>query len=206
MALVAWRLGDYAYSQQQFVHCLALRDAVGDQRLSAYNLRAYVRLLVTMGNLVEAERLISGSVLVSQAFPDRVFAGFADVTLGHLDVAAGRHVSARQRFTHSLAIARSTGNFQMQQEALLGLGATNLAMGQIVAAQQQYEESMTALRRLGIERSFCWATAFIGMGKATLLLNDQAQAEAYFAAALAAPGCSAWDADEATAKLAQMRA
>lgn len=92
----------------------------------------------------------------------------------------------------------------MRQESLLGLGATNLAMGQIDIAQQLYGESMAELRRLGIEHSFYWAEALVGMGKAALLHNDQVEAEPYFTAALASPGCSAWNAEEASASLAKL--
>jgi tetratricopeptide (TPR) repeat protein len=176
---------------------------MGEQHFKAHNLRAYARLLVTLGEATEAERVAQESLQLSQSFHDRIFAGFAAITLGGLDLAAGRCDPARQRFAAGLAIAHETGNFQMLQEALLGLGAVELALGQADAAQRCYVESAAALTRLGIERSFYWAAIYVGLGQAALAFGEQAQAEAHFQAALAIPGCSAWDAERAAAGLAQ---
>ena len=65
---------------------------------------------------------------------------------------------------------------------------------------------MAALRRLSLERSFYWAASYVGLGQAALARGEPAQAEAHFRAALATSGCSAWDAGQATAGLAQLHA
>ena len=129
---------------------------------------------------------------------------FSELTLGQIELDAGRCMPAGEHCWRSLALALETGQHRLHIRSLVALARIERLLGHPAAARRRLEEAVSACIQSEIPHSNHLATVALELGHVAGAEQDWPQARQRYAEALAAQGHSAAEAQDALAGLAEV--
>ena len=204
LAMLAWVAGHYHVAQQRLHRALALRDQIGEQRYRAFNLGLRARICLTTGEYAQAEAATRTGLRLSATFDDQIGMAVGHLALGRVEAAVGHCAQARVHFQHSEAAGRESGYHRLLMESLTELGNLELSLGHPDEAKARFEEAMKVFVTLGAAHSNSLVGVILGLGWAALALHDLQVARRMFLQVPPMSGCTAWEALDAAAGLAEV--
>ncbi len=200
-----WHQANYAEAETLWQRAIALREEMGEQRFCAFNLDEYGRMCITQGKVAAAVDLARRGLALSEAFGDQIGAAFGRLTLGMAMAAQGQWAVAATYLQQSLAMGRQSGHRFLHVYSAVHLGRVLLAGSDTAAAQVHFEEAFDAATRNGGVPYLHLATVLNSLGLAAQARGDWSLAAQYHRQALQqAPGCPAWEVQDAWYGLAQV--
>ena len=148
--------------------------------------------------------LAQSALTLSQSFDDRVSAACSELTLGQIELDAGRCTPAGEHCRRSLAVALETGEHPLHIRSLVALARIERLLGHPAAARRRLEEAVSACTQPEIAHSNQLAAVALELGHVAGAEQDWLQARQRYAEALAAKGHSAAEAQDALAGLAEV--
>ena len=206
LARCDWFQANYHEAEAGWQQAIALREEMGEQRFCAFNLYEYARTSITMGKDTGAADLARRGLALSQAFSDQIGIAFGQMTLGMAMAAQGQWAVAAAYLQQGLVVGRQSGNRALHVHAATHLGRVLLAKGNGDRAQLHFEEALDAAIRNGGVPYVHLAMVLNSLGLAAQARGEWDLAEQYHWQALQqAPGCPAWEVQDAWFGLAQVR-
>jgi predicted ATPase/DNA-binding SARP family transcriptional activator len=201
---VAYLFGDYPAALVHFERADSLRQAMGEQRFRAGNLRGVATVLRVTGAYEQALAVAHSALTLSQSLEDRLSAAYAELVLGQIEADAGRYLLAAEHCGRSLALAQETGEHVLLMRSLAELARVELAWGRPCAARERLEEAIAAFVQLGEPHSNHLAAVYIGFGQVACVEGDWPQARQMLRQALTTSGCGTWETLAAIAAMAEV--
>ena len=197
-------LGDYATACTEGAAANSLNDAMGERRFKALSLHNIAAVLRLGGDYEPALAAAHNALTLSQSFQDRIGVAFSELTLGQIEIDAGRCTPAGEHCRRSLAVALETGQHRLHIRSLVALARIERLLGHPAAARRRLEEAVSACTQPEIPHSNHLAAVALELGHVAGAEQDWPQARQRYAEALAAKGHSAAEAQDALAGLAEV--
>jgi tetratricopeptide (TPR) repeat protein len=206
LAYVAWALGEYAQSEEDFARCMAIRDASGEKRWKGMHLASYAQLVQTAGDYTRGEELAREGLRLSETCGDRLGTALGQLAVGGVLAAQGRYEPARRHLFISLETGRHTGRLDLVMRSLCELGRIDLAQGKPADARHRFEDALAAFEQTGVEHHNALAGVWLGLGWTALAESNLSEAQTKFRKTLGSRGRTAAQAMEGIAGLAEAAA
>ncbi len=200
----AQNLGDYPAALGYYERADSLREALGEQRYKAINLRSVASVLRLTGAYEQALSIAHGALTLSQNLEDRISAAYAELVVGQIEVNVGRYLLAAEHCRRSLAVAVESGDHMLLMRSLVELARIDLAQGRPDAARQRLDEAIAAFVQLGEPHSNHLAVVYIGLGQVACAEQNWPQARQMLGQALTTAGRSVWETLAAIAAMAEV--
>ncbi len=184
-------LGDYKTAWTHSEAAIKLNDQIGERRFKARNLLETAALLGLSGDYTQALAIAQSALALSQSFQDRIHAAHGELTIGQIQIDAGRCSEAGEHCQRSLATALETGEHPLHIRSLVALAHIERLAGDLAAARRRLEEAARACVQPGITHSNHLAAVSLEFGHVASAENDWPQARRFYAETAAAKGCSA---------------
>lgn len=197
-------LGDYPTALGYYRRADSLREALGEQRYKAINLRSVASLLRLTGAHEQALTAAHGALTLSQSLDDRLSTAYAELVAGQIEADAGRYRLAAEHCGRSLSVAVETGEHRMLMRSLVELARVDLGCGHPGAARRRLEEAIAAFVQLGEPHSNHLAAVYIGLGQVACAEEKWPQARQMLCQALTTSGRSVWETLAAIAAMAEV--
>jgi tetratricopeptide (TPR) repeat protein len=149
LAAVFGERGDNEGAIPYALESLNLARVLSYRRREGIELANTGEMLVSLGQLAEAETHLSDALAIFVEIEDRACEGDCRVNLGRLLLASNRPVEAIAMLERGREICEATGRREYVGLALLAIGDARLAQGALDVARQAYERARATLREIG---------------------------------------------------------
>jgi predicted ATPase/DNA-binding SARP family transcriptional activator len=203
VASAARLTGDYPTSWAHIKAACALSEEMGEERFRATDLTDMAVLLQLQGDYDEARVMAQRGLALSQGFDDVLSIATGELTLGQIEIDAGRLTLAGEHCRRSLAVAQETGVLWLHMGSLAALARIERLLGRHAAARRHLEEALSACTQPGITHTNFLPTTLVEMGHLACAEHDWPQARQHFSEALAMKGLDAAEMQDALTGLAE---
>jgi len=175
-AVLAYFQGDYPATRALNEQCLAMRQALGDQKGIASSLINLGNVAIEQGDYGAARALFEKSLAIRRQLNDLWGIAASLNNLGNVALDQSQCSEARALYEECLQIARELGDKRSVAMALNNLGSVAVQEGDFRRARPPLEESLAIRRELGDQRGI--AIALCNLGEATCGTGDCKSARA----------------------------
>lgn len=204
ICVTARLMGDYKSAWTHSEAANDLCDAMGERRFKARNLHEKANLLRLRGDYEQARTVAQSALALSHSFADRITATFGELTLGEIELAAGRTLLAGELCRRSLAVAEETGHHRMHVRSLVALSEVDRVLGQLAAGRNRLADALRACAQPGIIPSVHLVAVTLAQGHLACAEHDWTRARQLYTETLATKGCTAAETQEARTGLAEV--
>lgn len=197
-------LGNYPTSWEHIKAACKLSEEMGEERFRATDLTDMAVLLQLQGDYDEARVMAQRGLALSQSFDDRINAASGELTLGQIEIDAGRLTLAGEHCRRSLAVAQETDVLALHVASLVALARIERLLGHHAAARRWLEEALSVCTQPGVTHTNFLPTTLVELGHLACAEQDWPQARQYYSEALAMKGLDAAEVQDALTGLAEV--
>jgi predicted ATPase/DNA-binding SARP family transcriptional activator len=197
-------LGDYPTSWEHIKAACDLSEEMGEERFRATDLTDMAVLLQLQGDYDEAREMAQRGLALSQSFDDILSTAYAELTLGQIEIDAGRYTLAGEYCRRALAVAQETDVLALHVASLVALARIERLLGHHAAARRRLAEALNVCTQPGVTHTNFLPTTLVEMGHLACAEQDWPQARQQYTEALAMKGLDAAEVLDALSGLAKV--
>ena len=204
MSLTARLMGDYATAKAHSELGIELCDTMGERRFKASHLCDVASLFSLLGDYEQARAVAQSALALSHSFADRINAAYGELTLGEIEIEAGRYLLAGEHCQRGLQVAQETGEQRLHVCSLVALARIERMTGHVDGARRRLEDALRVCTQPEVSHTNQLAAVTLELGHVACAEHDWTRACQLYDEVLACKGCAAAEVQEARVGLAEV--